>query len=113
MHRYLLSFQNDGNLVLYGGAGRVLWATGTNADLLAVQSDGNVVLYERGAPVWATNTEGNPGALLAIQTDGNVVVYTRSGRPIFATNTQGGQSQTRSAARDWNRRRNRYLRIAE
>ncbi|NEQ66364.1 MAG: hypothetical protein F6K21_12840 [Symploca sp. SIO2D2] len=109
----MLSFQNDGNLVLYDRSGRVLWATGTNADLLAVQSDGNVVLYERGAPVWATNTEGNPGALFAIQTDGNVVVYTNSGTPIFATNTQGGRAQTRSAARNWNRRGFWNLRIAE
>lgn len=104
---YILAFQRDGNLVLYKSDRTVLWATGTRADILAVQDDGNVVLYEDGRPVWATNTDGNPGSIFAIQADGNVVVYTSRGKPIFATNTHGGQSQTRTAARDWSGGRNR------
>ena len=101
---YQFIFQHDGNVVLYTPSGRAIWATGTDrtsADILSVQADGNVVLYDQGRAVWATNTAGNRGALFAIQNDGNVVVYTSSGRPIFATSTDGGQSRTLTAARDW------------
>lgn len=101
---YRLSFQHDGNLVMYGPQGP-LWATGTHtkdAQMLAIQSDGNVVLYSgSGRALWASNTQGNPGAFLAIQTDGNLVVYSSSGRPLFSTRTHGGTQQTLSAASRW------------
>jgi hypothetical protein len=52
-----------------------------------MQDDGNFVLYDQdNAPVWASNTDGNPGAYLAVQDDGNVVVY-QNGSPLWATNT--------------------------
>lgn len=101
---YKFRFQTDGNLVLYTPQGKAIWATGTentNADLFAVQRDGNVVLYSRGKPVWATDTGGNPGANFAIQGDGNLVVYSSNGKALFATGTDGGRTQTRSASSDW------------
>ncbi len=105
---YRLSFQSDGNLVLYTPNNYAVWATGTNgsrAAKLAMQSDGNVVLYDNNnRPMWASNTAGNSGAFLAIQTDGNMVIYTRDSlRPIFATNTVGGVRRTLNAAAEWAR----------
>ncbi|HEY2353992.1 MAG TPA: CHAP domain-containing protein [Gaiellaceae bacterium] len=58
----------DGNLVVYSGSAKPLWATfGFLAnqprptfpgDKLCVQTDGNIVLYSTsGAPVWATMTK--------------------------------------------------------
>ncbi|XP_002973748.2 mannose-specific lectin [Selaginella moellendorffii] len=51
-----LTLQPDGNLVVYDGNRRALWASGTDrsgGNTLRVQDDGNVVLYR---PVWSTNT---------------------------------------------------------
>lgn len=57
--------QHDGNLVLLrGGDGKVLWASGTHRNpgaWLSAQWDGNVVLYPKGQAaagraLWATNT---------------------------------------------------------
>ena len=105
---YRLSFQHDGNLVMYGPQGP-LWATGSHkmdAQKLYVQSDGNVVLYSgSGKALWASNTSGNPGAFLAIQTDGNLVVYNKVGRPLYATKTNGGVRRSLAAASRWQRSR--------
>jgi len=61
---YDLSFQGDGNLVLYrhdAGVTTVLWHSGTpwyeTGDLsCSMQGDGNLVLYCDGKAYWATNT---------------------------------------------------------
>ena len=89
---YILEFQLDGNLVLSKRTNprKVLWASGTagRGVKLSVQSDGNVSIYDRSnQPIWATNTDRNPGAFLSLQNDGNLVVYTSNKRPVFATNT--------------------------
>jgi hypothetical protein len=89
---YTLEFQLDGNLVLTkrDNQRKVLWASGTSGRgaKLSVQSDGNVSIYDRSnQPIWATNTDRNPGAFLSLQNDGNLVVYTPNRRQIFATNT--------------------------
>lgn len=60
--RYALLMQADGNLILFGPGYHVLWASGTN---------------------------GNPGAYLGLQNDGNIVIYSSSGKAIWATNTNG------------------------
>jgi len=58
-----LDFQSDGNLVLYDGSGRSLWAAGTSGTTGAVfriQSDGNMVIYNgAGEPLWTSQTPGN------------------------------------------------------
>lgn len=54
-----VSFQSDGNLVVYDGSGRALWASGTNnkgATDMDLQTDGNLVIYNQSTPLWASHT---------------------------------------------------------
>lgn len=55
-----LVFQQDGNLVHYGGNPlRAMWASGTDnrgATRLVFQKDGNVVIYARNQALWSTGT---------------------------------------------------------
>lgn len=75
---YLLLYQTDGNLVLYGPSGPV-WASDTHGSPpghATMQGDGNVVVYRAdGVPIWATDTAGLPGAELRVQDDGYIVLY--------------------------------------
>jgi hypothetical protein len=41
------------------------------------------------APIWATNTYGNPGAKRVMQDDGNLVIYSSDGRAIWSSGTNG------------------------
>jgi hypothetical protein len=105
-----LVVQDDGNLVIYGARGAV-WASGTvNGGLgpderlqsheylsspngeyrLTMQEDGNLVLTARdGRVIWATMTDGHPGASLVMQAaDGNLVVYD-GGTPLWNSGTAG------------------------
>lgn len=87
-----LTFQGDGNLVLYclrprGWVPR--WASGTwgqTVTTCVMQTDGNVVLYNDSVPVWSTDTWTFPGAHLAVQDDENVVVY-QGVTPVWASHT--------------------------
>jgi hypothetical protein len=79
--RYALTYQSDGNLVLYRNRdGAPLWHSGTNGKPGAVctmQSDGNLVVYDRaGKALWASGTPNNPGSRLVVQDDGNAIIYT-------------------------------------
>jgi hypothetical protein len=92
--RFVLKYQNDGNLVLYDNGGAV-WAincwpdcnsTGFQgnafqpAGYLTMQTDGNLVVYNSSAaPVWHASTFGNPGAYLTIWDDGSLFVYRSDG----------------------------------
>jgi len=73
--KYLLIFQNDGNLVQYGPRG-VQWATNIpRGYFLIQQGDGNLVAYDsNGAPVWASHRSG-PDTTTYVQGDGNIVTY--------------------------------------
>ncbi|MGB2925451.1 MAG: hypothetical protein WBB82_09130 [Limnothrix sp.] len=89
---YRLTFQVDGNIVLYNPLGQAIWSSGTYApadpaDIFALQSDGNAVLYRQNAPVWSTETFGNQGSTTRFQADGNLVIYDAANQPIWATNT--------------------------
>lgn len=77
--RYLLVFQNDGNLVLYG-SNSVRWAINISRGYrLIQQGDGNLVVYDSyNIPMWATNRSG-PEATTYIQDDGNIVTYGNKG----------------------------------
>lgn len=78
--RFVLVLQPDGNLVEYGPAGVVWSSNTTNGYQLIMQPDGNLVLYSSAAaPVWSSNTQGDPTAALKIQNDGNLVVYNSYG----------------------------------
>lgn len=89
--RYRLTYQTNGNLVLYDTqSGAVLWdtrTTGQTTGQAVLQGDGNFVVYNgSGAPVWSSGTINNPGARLYVQDDGNLVIYAADGRPIWDRN---------------------------
>lgn len=109
-----LAVQNDGNLVIYGADGEVLWgrqltwSTARPGDVLepgrvvrsankkcflAMQDDGNLVLYTARdkKAIWDSRTGGNPGARAQMQTDGNLVVVSRApaSRPLWDSATGG------------------------
>jgi hypothetical protein len=57
---------------------------------LTMQSDGNLVEYNAsGSPLWASGTNGNPGADVVMQGDGNLVVYSSTNSPLWASGTNG------------------------
>ncbi len=100
---FRLVMQDDGNLVLYDGAGKPTWASGTDhhpGAHAAMQTDGNLVVYPpTGHALWASDTDHHPGAYVALQTDGNLVVYDGT-TPLWAskTNGQGGGPSQAPAA---------------
>ncbi|KDN80515.1 LamG-like jellyroll fold domain-containing protein [Kitasatospora cheerisanensis] len=70
--------------------------------MLVMQPDGNLVLYAlniqntpTGKALWATSTNGNPGAWATMQTDGNLVVYKPD--PTFTTPGSSANSLWNSA----------------
>ncbi len=110
--------QDDGNLVVLDGSGRVIGSSRTDKDSLVergdvllpgevlrgtdgttrlvMQTDGNLVLYRGGAAVWASGSDGHPGAGAVFQQDGNLVVHSsaEAGRaPLFDTGTHGAFEQ--------------------
>jgi pimeloyl-ACP methyl ester carboxylesterase len=91
--RFYLTYQSDGNLVLYRNDAVPLWHThtyGTSPGRAIMQLDGNLVVYDgSGTPIWASGTVGFDGAWLVMQTDGNLVIYSPSGAPVWASGTSG------------------------
>jgi hypothetical protein len=89
--KYHLSYQGDGNLVLYDENWEPMWSTGTadnSAGVTAMQGDGNLVVYDAtGRPVWASDTPQYPGAFLVVQNDGNLVIYASDLQPVWSTGT--------------------------
>jgi hypothetical protein len=89
--RFVLSYQYDGNFVLYDNGGAVwainCWPECTDmgaAGYATIQTDGNLVVYNSGGgPVWHTYTNGNPGAYLAIRDDGALIVYGPGGNILW------------------------------
>jgi hypothetical protein len=100
---YVLSMQDDGNLVMYrihyvsagycGGEPEgwiaydnlgAVWSTNTvhwyrpQRTVALMQADGNVVLYDGNTPIWSANSNGNGTSYryrLTVQDDSNLVVY--------------------------------------
>lgn len=121
-----LQLQDDGNLVVYSSSGSPLWATySLQSSLLdgeslagswsqyltapnrgyqfVMQADGNLVLYNNsGHPLWASNTEGNPGAYLAMQPDGNLVVYSLTEHALWSSGTAGNPGDALQTQSDGN-----------
>lgn len=56
---------------------------------LTYQGDGNLVLYDNNSPVWSSNTYGISSEYLAMQNDGNLVIYASGGVPVWESNTDG------------------------
>lgn len=88
-----LVMQKDGNLVLYDGAGKALWATNTGGHPGAwarMLTNGNLVVYAPGHTVlWASNTSKHRGAQLTLQANGNLVVSL--GSAVLWTSGTSGQ----------------------
>jgi hypothetical protein len=90
-----LRMQTNCNLVLYQGK-KAVWASNTDKKgrncRAIMQTDGNFVVYHpNGKALWATGTDGNPGAYIILQRDGNLVVYRAgdmdSGNALWASDT--------------------------
>jgi kumamolisin len=80
----------------YGRPGEILQSGGSinscdgrfTLDMQA--SDGNLVLYWNGhGALWASNTEGNPGAYAVVQDDGNFVVYSTKKKALWNSGSFG------------------------
>ncbi|MFE4513906.1 hypothetical protein ACFRMQ_06860 [Kitasatospora sp. NPDC056783] len=99
---YTLSFQYDGNLVLYNGSGTPLWASGTNnrgVTRLVWSYLGYVALKDGNGNNVCTLGSLNraPNGDARLQDDGNFVFYKANGGPAsWATNTNGGQQGNRN-----------------
>lgn len=90
--RFLLTYQGDGNLVLYASDGTPRWSTQKfgSPGYAELQVDGNFVTYDAsGTPTWATGTSGVRDARLVMRDDGDVVIYIASGVVVWATHTGG------------------------
>lgn len=87
---YGLTYQEDGNLVLYGPDGP-LWDSQTDgrpAGVCIMQADGNLVLYGPDEEyVWDSKTDDNPGSRLIVQDNGNAVIYRPDGSAAWSTET--------------------------
>ncbi len=81
-----LTMQGDGNLVEYSGAS-VVWAAGTNPSgaRAVMQDDGNFVIYDSSdSPLWASNTDGNPGAYVVVGDAGEFGLRSAGGDTLWA-----------------------------
>jgi hypothetical protein len=63
-----LTFQADGNLVLYDGA-KAVWASSTagRGKTLALQADGNMVIYAGSKALWNSHTNGTGSSSYIVQ----------------------------------------------
>ncbi|HEX3652157.1 MAG TPA: hypothetical protein VHU18_04960 [Rhizomicrobium sp.] len=91
---YTFEFIRSGNFEIHNPAGTLVWESGTgdqDAAKLVLRPNGDLAIYASGtpAPLWHTNTAGNPGAFVAFQQDGNFVVYDREAHPLWASDSVG------------------------
>jgi hypothetical protein len=90
--RFALTYQTDGNLVVYGPGGVPRWSSHTfsSPGYAEMQNDGNFVVYaSNGIPLWASNTSGALNSRLVVHNDGNVVIYTSNNLVSWQTGTGG------------------------
>lgn len=84
---YRITYQPDGNVVIYDARQTPRWWTGTNGTTpgtFVMQSDGDMVLRDsQGVVQWESKTTGNPGAYFILQGDGNLVIFSAAGEPIW------------------------------
>lgn len=76
--QYKLSYQSDGNLVVYDKSNKPIWNTKTNGktpNRLVFQADGNLVLYGANNVVfWASNSNSKGGKSLRLSDKGSLSV---------------------------------------
>lgn len=86
--KYRLTFQQDGNAVLYTKEGHVLWLTntyGTNAHYLTLTESGEIIISDdKNLPIWSTQKKGQEAKHLVLQDDGNLAVYTKSNKLLWS-----------------------------
>lgn len=92
---YALVFKDDGEVVVVGPDGSVVWAMGTagrGAATLRVRDDGDLVVETAdGAEVWAAREHGGElaatpgGCTLVVEDDGEVVVRDGGGKVLWST----------------------------
>ncbi|MFJ8623590.1 hypothetical protein ACIRD3_12205 [Kitasatospora sp. NPDC093550] len=73
----MLAMQGDGNVVVYRDTTPIWVAKGAipRGNVLVMQGDGNLVVYAAdNTPLWASNTDRNPGAELAVYNEGAIAV---------------------------------------
>jgi len=88
---FYLTFQPDGNLVVYNKRNMVIWdsKTANRGGKALFQSDGNLVIYDRrGQSIFSTNSSNKNGKSLMMQNDGNLVIYTPSNYAIWASDNR-------------------------
>lgn len=87
--KFRLTYQQDGNLVLYRVGGGPVWSSGTAGSTkgrTAMQGDGNLVVYDAaGAPRFNTGTHGNPSSTLNIDAGGTLFIVTPGGRRLWSS----------------------------
>jgi hypothetical protein len=87
---YTLTFETGGDLVI-SGSGGVLWSSCTGqgrSTYLRLLSNGNLVLHGTDyAPIWSTNTGGNPGAVLTLRNDGIAEIKSAGGTSLWTSAT--------------------------
>jgi hypothetical protein len=96
--RGTLTFQVDGNLVLYGPGQTVLWASNTGpktgVSKLTMQADGNLVIYgNNGKALWSSGTQGNPGAYLTVQGGSATIRGGQGGQVLWSVPGAGQGAQ--------------------
>jgi len=87
--QYYFKLQTDGNCVLYGPGGSVLYTTktwGKGLPYLKFQDDSNVVIYDESGAIWAAGTRGTDGNRFIITDQGKLVVKTLDDRVVWTAN---------------------------
>lgn len=86
--KYMLLYQEDGDLVLYDEEGKALWSSKTKGQpawRTYMQPDGNFVVYKGfHKPIWASNTENNPNSELVLGDDGGLAIFDIKGNKIWS-----------------------------
>jgi hypothetical protein len=84
---YQLSFQTDGNVVLYRNSDRqrmwTTWTDHTNADLFIMEMNGDLAVHAGTQTLWSSRTSGHPGSRLHLQAQGNAQVTSMDGSIIW------------------------------
>jgi hypothetical protein len=90
-----LVMQNDGNLVIYSGAGKAVWSTRTTGshNRACLQGDGNFIVFSSASkPLWYSRTNGMLQAAQLANTTYAINFLSASSSVIALTNAPKGQT---------------------
>jgi hypothetical protein len=86
--RYAFRMQSDGNAVVYDGSVPIWNTVtyGVTGRYLSFQTDGNLVVYNANrTPAWNSATYGRGATILKMQDDGNLVIYRANNSPVWSS----------------------------